>query len=329
MTGPPLTARIDLERLDRNLRRFHARATAFGVAVRSHVKAHMTVEIALRQLVHGTCGLAVTQVAQARAYVAAGVTDLVMAYPWREPWRWALMAELARNCRLSVLVDSHEAVRGLAAASDAAGSVIGVRVNLGDDEDVTAVADDDLIALARAADAEPALRLDGVHGYQSLNTAEAASERVKVGRAAAEYVVRVAGQLRARGLPCPVVAVSGTPTAQGALAVPGVTEVCAGAYALQDTGMAAIGVCATDDLALSVVANDPRAADPILAAHPYPWQTPADYSLLASSAPASTPIHPPHICALVRQIDTVTPRAADEGSSDVTWRVINQRDQPG
>jgi D-serine deaminase-like pyridoxal phosphate-dependent protein len=329
MTGPPLTARIDLERLDRNLRRFHARATAFGVAVRSHVKAHMTVEIALRQLLHGTCGLAVTQVAQARAYVAAGVTDLVMAYPWREPWRWALMAELARDCRLSVLVDSHEAVRGLAAASEAAGSVIAVRVNLGDDEDVTAVADDDLIALARAADAEPALRLDGVHGYQSLNTAEAASERVKVGRAAAEYVVRVAGLLRGRGLPCPVVAVSGTPTAQGALAVPGVTEVCAGAYALQDTGMAAIGVCATDDLALSVVAGDPRAADPILAAHPYPWQTPADYALLASSAPASTPIHPPHICALVRQIDTVTPRAADEGSSDVTWRVINQRDQPG
>ena len=331
MTCPPLTARVDLERLERNLRRFHDRATAFGVAVRSHVKAHMTVEIALRQLRHGACGLAVTQVAQARAYVAAGATDIVMTHPWREPWRWRLMAELARDSRLSVLVDCHESISGLAAASAAAGSVIGVRVSLGDDLDVTAVADDDLIALARAADAEPALCLDGVHGYQSLDTAEAASERESVGRAAAEYVVRVAGLLRERGLPCPVVAVSGTPTAQGAIAVPGVTEVCAGAYALQDTGMAAIGVCASDDLALSVIATDPRAADPILAAHPYPWQTPADYSLLASSAPASTPIHPPHVCALVRQLDTVTPRAerGPQGSSDVTWRVMNQRDQPG
>jgi uncharacterized OsmC-like protein len=93
---------------------------------------------------------------------------------------------------------------------------------------------------------------------------------VRVGRTVAEYVVGVADLLRARGWACPVVAVSGTPTAEGAVTVPGVTEVCAGAYALQDTGMSAIGVCAPDDVAVSVIAGDPLAADVVLSSYPGP-----------------------------------------------------------
>jgi D-serine deaminase-like pyridoxal phosphate-dependent protein len=324
VSGAPIAVEIDPSRLDRNIRRFHDRAAGAGVAVRPHVKGHMTVEIARRQMRYGACGIAVVHVAEARAYLAAGVTDILMAHPWREPWRWRLMAGLAADCRLSALVDRVGTVRGLARAAAAAGSVIGVRVRLGDDDDVAAVADDELVALARAAHAEPSLRLDGVHGYQPLDAAQAVSGRVGAGRAAAAYVTRIAGVLRARGLPCPVAAVSGTPTAEGAVGVPGVTEVCAGAYALQDTGMAAIGVCAADDIAVSVTAADPAAADPILAAYPYPWQGPAAYARAASSAPAHAPVHPPHVCALVRQIDAVTVRGAA-----TTWPITNRPDRPG
>jgi len=335
VTGAPLAVEIDLSRLKRNIRRFHDHAAGAGVAVRPHVKGHKTVEIARCQMRQGSCGIAVTSVAEARAYLTAGITDIVMAYPWQERWRWRLMAELAADCRLSVLAGSHEAIRGLAAAAAAAGSVIGVRVRLGDDKDLAAVSDDKLIALARAAHVEPALRLDGVHGYQALDSqpldaAQARHERTKVGRATAQYAVRVAGVLRAEGLPCPVVAVSGTPTAEGAIGVPGVTEVCAGAYALQDAGMAAIGVCAVEDIAVSVLATDPAAADAILAEYPYPWQAPTEYARLASSAAPRTRLHPPHVCALMRRIETVSVRtaAAQEGPSTVTWPVTNQRDQP-
>jgi D-serine deaminase-like pyridoxal phosphate-dependent protein len=326
MTGDPLVAHIDLSRLERNLRHFHDRAAESGVLVRPHVKGHRTVEIALRQLQYGACGIAVAQIAQARQYAKAGITDIVIAHPWPEPWRWRLMADLARDCRLSVHVETHEAISGLGAAAAAAGTVIGVRVRLGNEDDVAAVADGDLTDLAQAADAEPALRLDGVHGYQALISVEAASDREGIGRATAQYVVRVAGLLREQGLSCPVVSVSGTPTAAGAMAVPGVTEVCAGAYALQDTGMAAIGVCALDDVALSVTAVAPNAADTVLTLYPYPWQTPADYMLLTSSAPPHAPVRPPHVCSLMQQIDKVI--AHGEGRLDVAWHVLNQRDEP-
>ncbi|WP_406471252.1 alanine racemase [Streptomyces sp. NBC_01615] len=320
---PLLTAYVDVDRLERNLTRFHALAAAHGPAVRAHVKAHRTVEIARRQLRAGARGIAVNQVAQARSYVAAGITDVVIAHPWRDPWRWRLIAELARDCRVAVHVDSLESVAGLAAAAASADSVVGIRVQLGTGDDITATADDTLVGLARAAAAARSLSLDGITGYQALTTAESAPDREAVGRAAAEYAVRSAGLLRAHGLTFRTVAVGGTPTAEGAMAVEGVTEVCSGAYALQDAGMAAIGVCAPEDVAVSVTA-EPGAGDALLDAYPYPWQTPGE----RMPRPGSGTVHllPPHVCALMPQIDHVTAR--EQKRPDSTWHVLNQMDEP-
>ncbi|WP_330309135.1 MULTISPECIES: alanine racemase [unclassified Streptomyces] len=320
---PLLTAYVDVDRLERNLTRFHALAAAHGPAVRAHVKAHRTVEIARRQLRAGARGIAVNQVAQARSYVAAGITDVVIAHPWRDPWRWRLIAELARDCRVAVHVDSLESVAGLSAAAASADSVVGIRVQLGTGDDITATPDDTLLDLARAAAAARSLSLDGITGYQALTTAESAPDREAVGRAAAEYAVRSAGLLRAHGIAFRTVAVGGTPTAEGAMAVEGVTEVCSGAYALQDAGMAAIGVCAPDDVAVSVTA-EPGAGDAQLDAYPYPWQTPGE----RMPRPGSGPVHllPPHVCALMPQIDHVTAR--EQKRPDSTWHVLNQMDEP-
>ncbi len=65
--------------------------------------------------------------------------------------------------------------------------------------------------------------------------------------------VRAAEALRAAGLPCPVVSVGSTPTAHNARDLTGVTEVRAGVYVFFDLVMAGIGVCSTDDIALSVL----------------------------------------------------------------------------
>ena len=59
--------------------------------------------------------------------------------------------------------------------------------------------------------------------------------------------------LRAAGLPCPVVSVGSTPTALSATGLDGVTEVRAGVYVFFDLVMHAVGVCSTDELALSVL----------------------------------------------------------------------------
>jgi D-serine deaminase-like pyridoxal phosphate-dependent protein len=65
--------------------------------------------------------------------------------------------------------------------------------------------------------------------------------------------VRAASRLRAAGFACPVVSVGSTPTALSALSLEGVTEVRAGVYVFFDLVMHNIGVCSTDEIALSVL----------------------------------------------------------------------------
>ena len=67
--------------------------------------------------------------------------------------------------------------------------------------------------------------------------------------------VDAAGRLRAAGHACPVVSVGSTPTAHFAEDLRGVTEVRAGVYMFFDLVMHGVGVCSTDDLALSVLAT--------------------------------------------------------------------------
>jgi D-serine deaminase-like pyridoxal phosphate-dependent protein len=67
--------------------------------------------------------------------------------------------------------------------------------------------------------------------------------------------VRAAERLRAAGLPCPEVSVGSTPTALSARHLQGVTEVRAGVYVFNDLVMHGVGVCSTDEIALSVLAT--------------------------------------------------------------------------
>ncbi|MER6569870.1 alanine racemase [Streptomyces sp. NPDC001093] len=320
-------AHLDLTRLQNNIGRFHQRVAERGVRVRCHVKGHRTVQIAQRQLAAGATGIAVTQLAQARRYIAAGITDVVVAHPWTDPWRWRLIAELADRARLSAHVTTEEAVRGLGAAATAAGTTVGVRLQLGTGEDVTAVPDGQLLVVAAAVAAEPALRFDGVTAYQGLLTAEQARRRVSIGRATARYAIRIAGEIRRAGLPCPG-AVGGTPTAEGSLEVPGVTEVCAGACALQDAGLAALGICTPEDIALHVAFDDPATADAALSGYPYPWQSWADSHPVSPETAPGTRVVPPHVCALLPHLERITAYDALGGRPLGTWETLNAQGTP-
>jgi D-serine deaminase-like pyridoxal phosphate-dependent protein len=65
--------------------------------------------------------------------------------------------------------------------------------------------------------------------------------------------VRAAERLREVGVPCAAVSVGSTPTALAAERLPGVTEVRAGVYVFFDLVMHNVGVCAMDEIALSVL----------------------------------------------------------------------------
>jgi D-serine deaminase-like pyridoxal phosphate-dependent protein len=87
-------------------------------------------------------------------------------------------------------------------------------------------------------------------GSYEVATAEGLASYAELERANA---VSAAELLRSAGIPCAIVSVGSTPTALFARALDGVTEVRAGVYMFFDLVMAGIGVCRTDEIALSVL----------------------------------------------------------------------------
>jgi D-serine deaminase-like pyridoxal phosphate-dependent protein len=81
--------------------------------------------------------------------------------------------------------------------------------------------------------------------------------RIAGGAAENERAVAVAAAevLRTAGHECPVVSVGSTPTAHFAEDLTGVTEMRAGGYMFLDLVMLGVGVCTTDDIAISLLAT--------------------------------------------------------------------------
>lgn len=312
-----MSVHLDLSKLDANIDRYTERVRRAGVALRTHVKGHRVPEITARQVEAGAVGVSVHSAAEARAHIRAGARDVVIAWPWHDPWRWPHFATLARSCRVAVHVDDPAVVPGLAAAARAAGIRLGVRVELDTGLHRTGIPPEEAVALARTVDAEKALQLEGVTGYAAITTPEEASRRFELGRSHAELLVQVAGELSRTGLPVRVVSVGGTPTLNGALSVPGVTEVCCGAYALLDSGLAVLGECELDDVAISLSDDETD----LLAGGDQVWEpgitmTPAGESRVL----------PAHVCPLVAKRPLL--RVWRDGAQFAVWRALVDPDRP-
>jgi D-serine deaminase-like pyridoxal phosphate-dependent protein len=247
-------AALDLARVRANAARLRRHLAPFPVALRPHVKTAKSVEVA-RLLFDGPTGpITVSTLAEAEAFAAAGFTDVVYAVGISPDKLDRVLALRRRGVDLVVLLDSAAQAEAVAAASRAAGAPVPALVEIDCDGHRGGVAPTDpalpaiAAALARGGEVRGVLTHAG-ESYSCRGRAEL-ERAAEAERAAA---VAAAGVLRAAGHRAPVVSVGSTPTAHAVRDLTGVTEVRAGNFVFFDLVMAGIGVCAVDDLALSVV----------------------------------------------------------------------------
>jgi D-serine deaminase-like pyridoxal phosphate-dependent protein len=160
-----------------------------------------------------------------------------------------------QGCRLTVILDSVEAAQALVAHGQAHGHVFDVMIEIDTDGHRAGVRPDEdrLITIGRTLhDGGAVLKGVMTHAGASyeLNTTEALEAMAEQERS---RCVEAATVMRAAGHACPEVSVGSTPTALAACHLEGVTELRAGVYAFHDLVMRGLGVCATEDIALSVL----------------------------------------------------------------------------
>jgi D-serine deaminase-like pyridoxal phosphate-dependent protein len=245
---------IDLDRMEANIRRWQARASAAGVALRPHIKTHKIPAIARLQLAAGAAGITAAKLAEAEVFAAHGCRDIFVAYPLIGAEKWRRAAALAGQCALIVGADSEVGARGLSAAADAAGTTIRVRVEIDSGLHRAGVPPERAAALCQTVLDLPGLELDGIFTFRGAGF-PAASGRpaAELGREEGQLMVGLAEDLRAAGIPIRAISVGSTPTSQSAAQVPGVTEVRPGTYVFGDYTTAEGGATAYDEIALSIL----------------------------------------------------------------------------
>ncbi|MCC8394613.1 DSD1 family PLP-dependent enzyme [Paraburkholderia sp. MMS20-SJTR3] len=248
-------ALIDIARMQKNIARMQARMNTLGVAFRPHVKTTKSIDVVRAQLAAGARGITVSTLKEAEAFFAAGVTDILYAVgivPSKLPRALALRRQ---GCDLKLVVDNPTAAAALAAFGDQHGERFEAWIEIDTDGHRSGIQPEQqtLLDVGRILH-ENGVTVGGVmtHAGSSyeLNTPDALAALAEQERAGC---VRAAERLRAAGIACPAVSVGSTPTALAARDLQGVTEVRAGVYVLFDLVMRNVGVCALDDIALSVL----------------------------------------------------------------------------
>ena len=205
---------VELDALERNIAAMAAAVEGRGVRLRPHAKSHKSPDIARRQIAAGAAGVCCQKVGEAEAFVAAGVTDVLITNEIVGAAKLARLALLSRNASLGVLVDDRGNVAALAAAMRAAGASIDVLVEI----DVGAhrcgvLPGAPALELARAVAGESGLHFAGLHAYQGAaqHLRKPAERRAAIARAA-ELAFETKALIEQAGIECATVTGAGTGT---------------------------------------------------------------------------------------------------------------------
>jgi D-serine deaminase-like pyridoxal phosphate-dependent protein len=247
-------ALVDLDRMETNLDGMAAYAAGHGLALRPHTKTHKSPRLGREQMRRGAAGLTVATLTEAEA-MASVTDDLLLAHPPIGARKLERLLALPSHVRVTVAVDSAEAIAGLAAAAQAAGRRIGVVIELDlGMRRVGVAAPPAAVELAGAAADAAALEYRGVlfyPGHIREPVADQGASLAQVGRELGAHLEA----LGAAGLAPSLVSGGSTPAAFGSHRIDGLTEMRPGTYIFNDRTTAVIGTCGWEACAYTILAT--------------------------------------------------------------------------
>jgi len=253
---------IDLDVMERNLRRAADYAKAHGLRLRPHTKTHKTPALAGRQLALGAVGLTVAKVGEAEVMAQADPPELLVAYPVLGESKLRRLAGVARTARVTVALDSLLAARGLSEMAAAEAVEFGVLAELDAGFGRAGVQSaTELAGLVREIAKLPRLRFEGIAFYPGhiQSTGEGGEAAIARITAALDEAL---DHLQQQGMPAAIVSGGSTPTLYQSHLIPRMNEIRPGTYIFNDRNTVETGACAIADCAASILATVVSTARP-------------------------------------------------------------------
>lgn len=250
---------LDPQKLQRNIDMMAARAKDLGVTLRPHLKTPKSLHVTACAVPDKSAPITVSTLREADYFAQDGYTDILCA-AGTTPNKINHADKIQRDtgARILLVTDNADMVK---AADARAGELNAsfeclLEVDSGEHRSGVQPTSPDLLGVAEALKNASQFTLAGVmthagHSYTTNNTDEQTVIAEKERAAAADS----AEALRAAGHDCAIVSAGSTPTVLHAKHMDGVTEARAGVYLFGDLAQVSLGSCATDDIAVSVLAS--------------------------------------------------------------------------
>lgn len=259
---------IDKKRLDANLERMQARATANRVVLRPHTKTHKSAALARHQQGIGAQGITVAKPGEAEVFVAEGFGDVRLAYTVVGRDKHERLRALMDEARISFCVDTLEGAQAASAvyAEEGKQAEVLLEIDVGYGRCGVLWDDRELVSIARDIAALPGLKLTGIlthagHSYHGPHEGETKADALR--RVMAEErdrMLAVAVRLHDAGLAEPgpfEISIGSTPSMtyfenreEAGFAI---TEIRPGNYVFYDAMQVTLGSCTIHDCALTVL----------------------------------------------------------------------------
>ena len=231
---------LDLDILDRNLKRMADIADRVGVRLRPHAKAHKCSMIARKQMALGAVGVCCQKVSEAEAMVEGGVPDVLVTYEVVGEPKVRRLAALARHARVAAIADHPDQVAAYSRAAGEFGITLCVMVDIYAGGPRTGVAPGKpALDLALRIAESSGLRFGGLQAYNGA--AQHVRDHAERRAAYAAYAgkVRETRQLlEDAGLGCETISGGGTGTCMWEAESGIFTELQPGSYIFMDADYA-------------------------------------------------------------------------------------------
>lgn len=234
---------IDLDTVERNIRRLQDYCDAHAIRLRPHIKTHKVPALAHRQVAAGAHGITCQKIGEAEVMAAAGLDDILITFNIVGAAKLERLARLARQIDVTVTADAPEVVEGLAAMARRSGVVLSVLVECDTGFGRAGVQTPQQAGdLARRIAGEESLRFMGLMTYPTQPSSQ-------------PWLHEASDLLRAEGLSPQVVSGGGTVRALETHEYPDITELRAGNYIYNDLTTVGLGAAQLDDCAQHVLAT--------------------------------------------------------------------------
>ena len=205
---------LDLDALERNIKKMGDYAKEHGMRHRTHGKMHKSVDVQrLQEKLGGACGVCCQKVSEAEVFARGGIKDILVSNQVRDPAKIDRLARLPKlGARTICCVDDLANVADLSSAAQKHGTEIECLVEIDCGAGRCGVTTTrDVVAIAKAIDGAEGLKFSGLQAYQgAMQHLDSYDERKAKIDIAVAMVKDAVDTLKAEGLDCDIVGGGGT-----------------------------------------------------------------------------------------------------------------------